>query len=202
MVGQAFLDATRAGTLLVNTSRGRVTEAAALYRWLKSGRGHAALDVWPNEPGVDIGLLARTSVGTPHVAGYSLDGKLRGTQMIYDEFCSWLGVAPTTRDLLSGLTRDATLGKRDLDPDDAVLRACPVERDDAALRSLAADTADNRAMHFDKLRREYPERRDFAGWRIPADAPQAAADALRSLGFSGSPHRVVVADRMNPGELE
>jgi len=183
LVSEAYLSALRPGTLLVNTSRGKVTRGPSLRRWLTSGLGHAALDVWPDEPDIDIALLEATTVATPHVAGYSLDGKLRGTQMVYREFCNWLKVTPNDQDLLSGLVVDSSLSSPVRAVDDAILTACPVERDDAALRKLAGISAESRPAYFDALRHNYPERRDFAGWQVPPDTSKEHTQTLQTLGF-------------------
>jgi erythronate-4-phosphate dehydrogenase len=183
LAGEALFSRLQAGSLLVNTSRGKVTKTQALQGWLATGRGHAALDVWPGEPEVDVPLLEAATVATPHVAGYSLDGKLRGTQMVYRQFCEWLNASPVNPDLTSDLSVDNPLGNHGLIVDNAILAACPVERDDAQMRKLAAVIPENRAASFDALRREYPERRDFCGWRVPPEASRECARTLQALGF-------------------
>jgi erythronate-4-phosphate dehydrogenase len=183
MVDQEFLSALRPGALLVNTSRGRVVSGHALQVWLASGRGHAALDVWPGEPDIDLALLEACVVGTPHVAGYSLDGKLRGTEMVYAEFCNWLQAPPPKQNLVARPGLRALPVTSPLTVESAILTACPVQRDDAQLRRLATIGADQRPAYFDALRRDYPQRRDFAGWRLPEKAPQGCAEVLEGLGF-------------------
>jgi len=183
LADETFLSCLPAGALLVNTSRGNVTEKLALQCWLASGRGRAALDVWPDEPSVDAALLEATTVATPHVAGYSLDGKLRGTQMIYMQFCKWLHTAPVGRDLLSNLGISARLNRRELTVDSAILAACPVMRDDGEMRKLTALAEDARRSRFDELRSNYPDRRDFCGWKVPQSAPEELSVILKALGF-------------------
>jgi len=183
LAGEPFLTRLPAGALLVNTSRGKVTEKDAVQRWLASGRGNAALDVWPEEPMVDPALLEAATVATPHVAGYSLDGKLLGTQMIYLQFCDWLQTIPVRRNLLAELGITAELGDHGLTVDAAILAACPVKRDDEEMRKLAALGEKERSTRFDKLRRDYPERRDFCGWKAPGDAPPELSVMLKALGF-------------------
>jgi len=183
LVGEPFLSCLHAGALLVNTSRGKVTQSEALQNWLASGLGHAALDVWPDEPDIDAGLLGLTTVATPHVAGYSLDGKMRGTEMVYLKFCNWLKTNPVSRNLVSALAPQFRADNRGLTTERAVLTACPVERDDAQMRKLAQLSPDRRPAFFDELRRTYPQRRDFSGWRLSSDAPEEIAMTLRKLGF-------------------
>jgi len=195
MIDRNVLARMRDSTLLVNTSRGDVIDGPALLDELLAGRLHAALDVWPGEPRMDPRLLHATTVATPHVAGYSADGKLRGTLMVYRAFCQWAGLQPVPDPgilkkpppLSSPANQDALLGALDA--------ACFVRRHDAEMRALADLSGDLRAAQFDQLRRDYPLRRDFGAWQVNLDDPGAAL-TLRRLGFQ------VVAprsrdDRMN-----
>lgn len=183
LVDDRFLARLQPGALLVNTSRGKVTAGRSLRNWLISGMGHAALDVWPDEPNIDPDLLHATTVATPHVAGYSLDGKLRGTEMVYRQFCDWLETGPVGFGLWSGLGFYSLPGKHGLTLEDAILTACPVARDDAQLRKLIIISPQNQSVFFDELRQAYPERRDFSGWQLPADIPEEYARILQTLGF-------------------
>jgi erythronate-4-phosphate dehydrogenase len=183
MVNTGFLSDLRQGTLLVNTSRGKVTEKQALTDWLIAGRGHAALDVWPEEPAIDPELLERCSVATPHVAGYSLDGKIKGTMMIYDEFCRWLKSPGRPLDPSVKLPVYEMPERQVNELSDAILVACPVQRDDQNLRTLLTRDLQHQSAHFDDLRKDYPERRDFSGWRIPQGTNDTLAEILQTLGF-------------------
>ena len=88
------LKALRKNTILINTGRGDVVDNAALLRVLREGLlegSDVALDVWENEPGIDPELLQTVAIGTPHVAGYSQEGKWQGSQMVRDALCHFLG---------------------------------------------------------------------------------------------------------------
>jgi erythronate-4-phosphate dehydrogenase len=183
LLDRAYLARLPAGTLVVNTARGSVIEARALVAWLAAGCGFAALDVWPHEPEPPPELVRSATVATPHVAGYSLDGKLRGTVQVYRQFCAWLGAAAESPDLLDSLRMETLPLSATSSPAAAVLAACPVERDDAALRSLASAERTRLGGEFDALRLAYPARRDFAGWRVPEAADAVRSKALRELGF-------------------
>jgi erythronate-4-phosphate dehydrogenase len=183
LLDRAYLERLPAGALVVNTARGSVIEAGALGEWLAAGRGFAALDVWPHEPEPSRELVRSATVATPHVAGYSLDGKLRGTLQVYRQFCAWLGAAAEPPDLLDSLRMETLPLSATNSRASAVLAACPVERDDAALRSLASAERARLRGEFDALRKAYPARRDFAGWHVPEEADPARSKALRDLGF-------------------
>jgi erythronate-4-phosphate dehydrogenase len=74
----------------INTSRGEVTDTAALNKTLRSGKaGGAVIDVWENEPEIDLDLLSNVFLGTPHIAGYSTDGKANGTTMVVNSLSSF-----------------------------------------------------------------------------------------------------------------
>lgn len=183
MIDRQFLYSLPEGTLLVNTSRGKVIQAEALQCWLAEGRGFAALDVFPDEPVIESALINLLTVSTPHVAGYSLDGKWNGTLMVYKKFCEWLNVDARNTSPLPCLDAHLLTMDQANSVEAAVLAACPVERDDRNLREIAATTAKNRGQRFDKLRGHYPERRDFAGWQVPGNLPTVQANTLRTLGF-------------------
>ena len=125
-------------------------------------------------------------VATPHVAGYSDEGKRNGTWMVYETFCEWAGIEPARRDL----DDQGRLTLEIADPENALTEAleaaCFVPRHDAALRGLSSLEPDEIAPRFDRLRREYPFRRDFHGWDIRCD-DRNSARLLGELGFAVNP---------------
>ena len=94
MIGARLLGMLKPGVTVINTSRGGVGDPAALRQTCDSGRlGALVLDVWKGEPEIDVHLMARVSIATPHIAGYSYDGKVNGTRMILEALCRHFGVA-------------------------------------------------------------------------------------------------------------
>ncbi len=184
------LDRLRPGALLINAARGAVIDNRALRERLARGGLTAALDCWEGEPVIDVALLAACAIGSPHIAGYSLDGRVRGTEMIYRATCRWLGIEPTWHagSVLPAIT-DCDIDLRGIvDPVSGVRRAVrhvyDITRDDSALRRMATLPADQRGAEFDRLRREYPLRREFAGYRALVDADATALiGRLAGLGF-------------------
>jgi erythronate-4-phosphate dehydrogenase len=180
-IGRRELARMRPQSLLVNTSRGDVVDGGALLDSLRTGRLHAALDVWPGEPRIDPDLLAAATVGTPHVAGYSDDGKYAGTRMVYEAFCEFFRLEARPM-AMPGQSPELHI-QAGQDPIAAALEAaCFVQSHDEALRALARQNAADRVLGFDRLRREYPSRRDFQAWRLHCDQP-ADAPTLARLGF-------------------
>jgi erythronate-4-phosphate dehydrogenase len=183
MVGESFLDAMREGAWLVNTSRGRVLCERAL-RERRAMRGAVVLDVWEDEPSPSAETVRMADIATPHIAGYSYDGKVAGTQMVYAAACAFLGEAAVV-DLLAELEAPPTtidVRGSAYPVVDAVLQAYPLERDDAAFRRIAELPPTERGAFFDALRRDYPRRLEFRHFRVSGAAGGAVA-ALRELGF-------------------
>jgi erythronate-4-phosphate dehydrogenase len=173
------------GSLLVNTARGDVVDGEALLRELQSGRLAAALDVWPGEPLIGSELLAATIVATPHVAGYSSDGKLRGTRMVYERFCNWADLDPQPEEDPPAGETSLTVGPDECALSRALEAACFVSLHDRQMKALVPLTAEKRKHAFDELRRNYPQRRDFHAWSVEcADATDT--QLLEALGFSAN----------------
>ena len=82
MANQSFFSQVRPGAVIINSSRGEVVDTAALKAALASKQLQAAvIDTWENEPHIDRELLQQAFISTPHIAGYSADGKANGTRM-------------------------------------------------------------------------------------------------------------------------
>lgn len=87
-----FFHSLRKKPYIINTSRGEVVETEAILEALDKGLiGGAVLDVWENEPHINLELLDKVFIGTPHIAGYSADGKANATRMVLEAFCRFFG---------------------------------------------------------------------------------------------------------------
>lgn len=87
-----FFHSLRKKPYIINTSRGEVVETEAILEALNKGLiGGAVLDVWENEPHINLELLDKVFIGTPHIAGYSADGKANATRMVLEAFCRFFG---------------------------------------------------------------------------------------------------------------
>ncbi len=88
MADDTFLHRLARVPYIVNTSRGEVVDNDALLAALEEGRVRdAILDVWEGEPQLNQRLLQRVFIGTPHIAGYSADGKVNADNMVIDALC-------------------------------------------------------------------------------------------------------------------
>lgn len=180
------------GAWLINAARGAVVDNAALRTQLAQRPDiQAVLDVWEDEPQVDVELAELCWIATPHIAGYSLDGKMRGTAQIYRAFCAAKGLEPTVElaELLPtaplrGLSFDASV-----EPAEMLRTICRAvydpRRDDVAFRRSLMESDERRRIAFDQLRKEYPLRREIDGLHIDISTGQPQlAQLVRALGAS------------------
>ncbi len=192
LADEAFFTSLKQGAVVLNASRGAVVDSASLKKAIAAGRLRAvALDVWENEPDIDVELLEMVDLGSPHIAGYSLDGKISGLIMIYDAVCEHFGLKPTrsAEDFLpepAAPRLDVPIDARD---DEAVLAEAveavySIRSDDIALRQIETEPPQMRGRFFDALRKNYPVRREFHNTAVVLDDPAGALAAkLRGIGF-------------------
>jgi len=187
----AFLRGMKPGAFLINSARGEVVDNAALLAAIESGHLRAAvLDVWENEPRPDLELMARCSIATPHIAGYSFDGKVKGTLQIQEALCRFLGTdgiwdarvampAAELPELLVAPAEPQAVGR-------AVLRAYDILADDARMREISGLPKLEQGSFFDRLRKQYPRRREFLNTEILlAHEDKRLERVFRGLGFGG-----------------
>lgn len=188
-VSRELLGRLRCGVLLLNTSRGGVVDSEALLEALREGvvRG-AVLDVWEGEPAIPVELVECLAIATPHIGAYSIDAKVRGTEMMADALVRWLGEAPLWS-ALHALPESAgeveiPRGASPLDAAAVAVRAAyDIMHDDASVRSLLTGSDAERRAGFDLLRKNYRVRREFPAYRVSSDDPSLRS-LLASLGFS------------------
>ena len=180
------LDGLRKDQILINSSRGEVVDNKELKRILlnKSIKG-AVLDVWEGEPQLDPQLVSLLDITTPHIAGYSADGKANGTTMSVQTVARQLdlplkqwkatGVPAPDRPLsfvidAEGLSMQEVLSR-------AILYTYDVLDDSDALRCRLGD--------FEKLRGDYPVRREFTAFSLTLEhGTEEMAERLRAIGFT------------------
>ena len=110
MVDDIFVSKMKPGSILINSSRGAVAHTKTLHQTLDSGKlEELVLDVWENEPNIDLDLWDKVYIGTQHIAGHSFDGKVNGTKMLYDAVCDHLGVHPPGTDYMDPQVRTLEL---------------------------------------------------------------------------------------------
>ena len=191
LLGERQLGALTSDQLLINAGRGEVIDAQALHARLEQANAPVVvLDVWEREPRIDPELVDRVWLATPHVAGYSLEGKVQGTEMIYRALSNYLGLP--VRKKAGQFLPEPALSKVSFtsaaDEDDAIriaLRACyDPRRDDARLRVAMRGSAEERAAGFDRLRRDYPVRRECSSLKVQLKGTsKSLQDSFRAIGF-------------------
>jgi erythronate-4-phosphate dehydrogenase len=187
-----FLSQLNDDVILLNAARGGVINEAALKNHLASHKNmKVVLDVWEDEPDIDLELLTEIDIGTPHIAGYSTDGKIHATEMIFESLCDFFELDCKWNpdfELSAANSLELPLGS-ELDDQDAIqmaiLASYDVRGDSASLRQLTEIIIEQRAQYFDELRKNYPVRREFPAtvFRLPEDR-KILAVKLKKLGFN------------------
>lgn len=190
LADEALIRRLKPGSILINASRGPVVDNRALLRCLQAGQPlSVVLDVWENEPDLNPALLASVDIGTPHIAGYTLEGKARGTTQVFTAYSAFIGQPQQVA--LETLLPAAEFGDITLNGplNQGILKRLvhlvyDVRRDDAPLRKVAG-----MAGEFDKLRKNYQERREWSSLRVQCSDAQAAT-TLCQLGFKAEHHLI------------
>lgn len=190
LADETFFRGLRKKPFFFNTSRGDVVDEPALKKAIIEGQiSGAVLDVWHNEPEIDRELLSLVDFATPHIAGYSADGKANGTAMAVEVVAQGLHILEpdviqqVRADILAKVPAPknpvVTLDPASPHPlADAVLASYDVAADDAALRAAQEN--------FEALRGSYRVRREFPAYTVKlsgCESDDSLRDALRKLGF-------------------
>jgi erythronate-4-phosphate dehydrogenase len=149
--------------ILINACRGEVIDnQALLLLCVEKNAPILVLDVWEKEPNIEKSLLPFVDLATPHIAGYSLDGRARGTEMLYQSLCRLFNtqaVLKSTDFMAKSNINEITISHH-LNADllkSLVHLIYDVRRDDALFRSKV-----NQANGFDQMRKNYPKRRELS----------------------------------------
>ncbi len=186
LLGAAQLGRLRPGAIVLNAGRGAAIDGAALLQ-VAGQRPDLTLvlDVWENEPAIDPALAPCVRIGSPHIAGYSLDGKIRGTYMLYQALCRHLGLpeAGPLQDYLPAASVPRVEAGPGLTPLELMRLLYDPYRDDRALRGTLGLPKAERGAAFDRLRKEYPVRREFDTLTVSGQMEPGLAEELAALGF-------------------
>ncbi|MBI4979143.1 MAG: 4-phosphoerythronate dehydrogenase [Spirochaetes bacterium] len=177
-------------TLFINSSRGKVTKQSALAAALAKGAvRHAVEDVFETEPEIHAPDIAGVTYITPHIAGYSFDGKVNGTDMNYRSVCAFFGLTPAwdaraalPPPAIPELVIDNSAGLQHALAN-AVFPLYDIREDDHNLRAVVSGGT-GVAEKFDQLRKTYRTRREFIHTKaVLKHRDDALLQALRTLGF-------------------
>lgn len=168
----------RSYACVINAARGGVTDESALIKAFDKGQIECLItDVWENEPDINEGLMQRSFIATPHIAGYSEQAKLIATKMICDQLIRFFDLSPVESDLLSSSKKICVQDRSDLH---SVLKELhPICEYDDALRDISGRS--DAASRFRKLRTERPFRYEYPNLIIPKDLLEEYPE-LKDLG--------------------
>lgn len=210
LIGAAELVQMKRGAWLINAARGAVVDNRALVEALATDRiGAAVMDVWEGEPLPDLALIRQVALATPHIAGYSFDGKVEGTRMLEVALRAWLEAEgetpPLAWDAEAVLAPDAPLiveaasGPGPLSPQAETAwlhhlarQAYDLRADDQRFRAAVLEGSPNeRAAAFQHLRKTYPPRRAWSRFAVQGGVLQALRQAVtEGLGMRWMNDRV------------
>lgn len=177
LANEQFFASMKQGAFFFNSSRGKVHDEAALKKAMQSGRlGGVVLDVWETEPNVDPWLLQNVDLSTPHIAGYSYDGKVAGMIMIYEACCQHFGLHAKHNihdflpepDVPEIIIENERIRHEDEENilHDTVQQVYVINRDDFNMREILLQPEGDRGAWFDGLRKNYPIRREFQNTKV------------------------------------
>ncbi|MGC9151795.1 MAG: 4-phosphoerythronate dehydrogenase PdxB [Microbacter sp.] len=185
LANEGFFQQLKKKPVLINSCRGEVVKTEAVKKALQEGQiKDFVCDCWENEPNIDLELLSMTALATPHIAGYSKDGKALGTQMSVQAVSRFFGLglddwkpssieAPLNPIIELdgyGLSEQKILSK-------AILATYDIRQDDTTLRA-------NTSL-FEQLRGDYPVRREFTAYSIkPRNIDIDIVEKLKKIGFN------------------
>jgi erythronate-4-phosphate dehydrogenase len=186
LFGEDELAVIKPDAVIMTACRGEVIDNKMLLRAKQGGnKNPLVLDVWEGEPQVLHDLIPYADIATAHIAGYSFEGKARGTYMLYQALCQYLGIAPNQcwdellpKARLNSISIDCAV-KQPVDfakVDEVIHKVYDVRRDDAIFRQNIASKG------FDWIRKNYPERREFGSLAVHS-AQQGTLSTLINLGF-------------------
>jgi erythronate-4-phosphate dehydrogenase len=170
----------------------KVVDNSALLNLLKKGKElFVVLDVWENEPMINAELLRNVFIGTPHIAGYSYEGKVNATSMIYNAFLDCAAQCgfeiptdkwtPPKMELKNNII---TVAERETEKilSEIFERVYPIVEDDKRLRKLLNLSSSERAEYFDSLRNTYAFRRELKNYFVRGDLTPEAEKAIALCG--------------------
>ena len=170
LIDNEKLKRIKSGTVIINTSRGPVIDNNALLKENEKKNFNLIFDVWEDEPTINTKLLEKVKIGTPHISGYSFEGKVNGTKMIYDALCKHLKIKPDWKPVLPKIEQSELRipqGKTDEEKLYKLFSSIyNLENDDKNLREISRYDNDEQPKYFDRLRKEYPIRREFGNFTV------------------------------------
>lgn len=192
MAGKEFFGRVKPGCIFINAARGAVLDSDLFLKVRRDGTvSRAVIDCWEGEPAFRLDVMKAAHIATPHIAGYSFEGKVKGTVMAYRQLCHFLKTTPTWQaeplmppPPVPEITLDASGMPDEAALADIVKRVYDVETDDSLLRASACADPAGRGKNFELMRRNYRMRREFRYTRVVLrNGTASLSESLRKLEF-------------------
>jgi erythronate-4-phosphate dehydrogenase len=171
LIDEDKLKIIRPGAILINSSRGPVIDNKALkQKLMKHIDLHVVLDVWENEPDFDVELLKLIDIGSAHIAGYSLEGKVNGTTLVYNALCNHLDISPKWAPKLPEVENSLIKVDHCASTEEFYFKlfnqVYPISEDDLLMRETLSMEETEVGSHFDNLRKTYRLRRELNNYKL------------------------------------
>ncbi len=168
LIGQQELSALNENSILINASRGPVVDNAALFDVLSRRNLRTVFDVWENEPAPQKELVGKVNIATPHIAGYSYDGKLNGTKMVFEALNNFLSanyIFPFQNEREKKILNCSRFSAAEDVLRCAFRQAYKILNDDENFRNIFRDEKEI-GKKFDELRKNYHKREEFCNFAV------------------------------------
>ena len=202
LIGEKELSRMAPSAVLINAARGEVVDTNAMLQALtRRTIDGAVLDVWEGEPSIRWELFSQALIGTPHIAGHSYDGKVNGTVMMYQACCRFWGIEPTwtppttlpsTANLAPERPPQPEFHATDKDlqtlAHDVTTTLYDLAGDHQRMKHVLTLPEIMRPRAFQRLRRDYPPRREFANTPVVIKGSRNhVLHQLNALGITARP---------------
>lgn len=186
------IEKMKRGAVLINTSRGEVVDTTSLKKAVTEKRiASTIIDVWENEPKIDVAFLSVVTIGTPHIAGYSLEGKTNAVRMVRDAYCNHFRIESSwdhTKEIGVPDVKDIRVPD-DILPTEEILhrivsRCYNIAYDHERLSGMLTLPPTHFAEYFQKLRTRYHTRREFTNVTVHLqNQHKTLKEIITALGF-------------------
>ena len=176
------------GAILINSSRGAVINNLDLLTFIQNKKLKVVLDVWEKEPDIDIELLKKVLIATPHIAGYSYEGKVNGTKMVYESLCKYLDEKITFNFKLdtppNSILHFEVENRIESALNGLISKIYSIKNDNDKMKKSCIMNMQERIEYFDLQRKNYPNRREFDNYSInSAKLSKETKDILEKFRF-------------------